>query len=59
MLHKPSSVNVEFDDEDNEEAAAEVVDRPDGWIFPGWMAYRMLGPRVHVDFRSPLFEVGD
>jgi hypothetical protein len=35
------------------------TERPISWIFPGWMAYCMFGPRAHADFQSALFEVGD
>jgi hypothetical protein len=52
-----ASVDVDGDDEAEEEA--ETSQRPEGWIFPGWMAYRLLGPRAHVDFQSSLFQVGD
>ncbi len=59
MLNRASSVNVDGDDEDDNGDVDETVERPDGWIFPGWFAYRLLGSHAHNDFRSPLFEVGD
>jgi len=37
----------------------EVNQCPEGWIFPGWMAYHLFRPRAHVDFQSSLFQVGD
>ena len=62
LQSKSSTLNVDGDDEEEdvaEEGAAATVERPETWIFPGWMAYRLLGPRAHNDFRSPLFEIGD
>ena len=49
--------------EDDDAAAnlssEDVSERPSEWLFPGWMAYRLFGPRAHVDYQSPLFSVGD
>ncbi len=52
------------DDESQETETADgspdnIAERPDGWIFAGWMAYRLFGPRAHPDFQSPLFSLGD
>ena len=62
LQSKSSALNVDGDDEEEdvaEEGAAVTVERPETWIFSGWMAYRLLRPRAHNDFRSPLFEIGD
>jgi hypothetical protein len=40
-------------------ALTSTSERPETWIFPGWVAYRLLGPRAHSDHQSILFEVGD
>jgi hypothetical protein len=49
----------EDDEAAAEQTADDVAERPEEWIFPGWMAYRLFGPRAHIDFQSPLFSVGD
>ncbi len=49
--------------EDDDAAAnlssEDVSEHPSEWIFPGWMAYRLFGPRAHVDYQSALFSIGD
>jgi hypothetical protein len=69
MLTGSTVYDVEPESQENieniEDEAAEPVapeadsDRPESWIFPGWMAYRLFGPRAHADHQSALFEVGD
>ena len=52
-----ASVDEDGGDEAEEEAD-EINQCPEGWIFPGQMAYRLFGPRAHADFQSSLFKVG-
>ena len=62
LQSRSSTLNVDGDDEKKEpadEPAGATVERPETWFFSGWMAYRLLGPRAHNDFMSPLFEIGD
>jgi hypothetical protein len=53
MLHKPSSVNVEFDDEDNEELLLKwLIDlmagsSPVGWLTACWDPGSMLISGLH------------
>ena len=44
---------------DDDAQDGQTSERPESWIFSGWCAYRLFGPRAHADFQSPLFEVGD
>ncbi len=44
---------------DDDAQDGQTTERPESWIFSGWCAYRLFGPRAHADFQSPLFEVGD
>jgi hypothetical protein len=52
---------VEVEDATDEDStrAPEIFERPEEWIFPGWVAYHTFGPRAHDAYESPLFEVGD
>ncbi len=49
----------ENDEAATEQTADDVAESPKEWIFPGWMAYRLFGPRAHLDFQFPLFSLGD
>jgi len=63
MLTGSKVFDVEADSEANAEDGTsqpdESSDRPDGWIFQGWMAYHVLRPCADKDHQSALFEVGD
>jgi hypothetical protein len=52
---------VEVEDAADEDStrALEISEHPEEWIIPGWVAYRMFGPRAHDEHKSQLFEVGD
>ncbi len=53
----------DVDDNDDDaaanQAATNVSERPSDWVFPGWVAYLLFGPRAVTGFKSPLFEIGD
>ncbi len=34
-------------------------ERPYDWTFPGWIAYKLFGPRADRAYRSPLLLIGD
>ena len=55
--------DVEADSEANADDEAsqpdESFNQPDGWIFQGWMANCVLGPRADKDHQSALFEIDD
>lgn len=68
MLTGAKVIDVEAEPQDNadDEAENEGVandegnsDRPESWIFQGWFAYRLFGPRAANNDGSTLFEVGD
>jgi hypothetical protein len=63
MLTGSKVYDIEADSEANAEdetsQSDESSDRPDGWIFQGWMAYCVLGPRADKEHQLALFEVGD
>jgi hypothetical protein len=50
---------VDDDAHTAQQRTSDVSECPDGWIFSGWMAYRLFGPRAHADYQSTLFSVGD
>jgi hypothetical protein len=50
---------VDDDELTAQQSTSDVSECPDGWIFSGWMVYRLFGPRAHADYQSTLFSVGD
>ena len=65
LLNTAPIVDVADDIDDNDDyaaanqAATSTPERPLDWIFPGWVAYLLFGPRAVSGFKSSLFEVGD
>jgi len=51
------------DDNDDDAAASQaslnVQERPEDWVFLGWIAYLLFGPHAISGFKSSLFEIGD
>jgi len=47
--------NDPSDEHSNASKDDTTLERPEGWIFQGWFAYRLLGPRAHPDFQTHLF----
>jgi hypothetical protein len=67
LLHSSPVVQLDEDrhseDADDDAAASKaslnVQESPQDWVFPGWIAYLLFGPRAISGFKSPLFEIGD
>jgi hypothetical protein len=64
LLNNAPVVDVADDVDDNDDDAAanqctSNTERPQDWIFPGWVAHLIFGPHAVSSFKSSLFEVGD
>jgi hypothetical protein len=52
-----ASVDVDVDGDIDAVVKAKAIQYPEGWIFPGLMAYPLLGPCAHVDVQSQVFDI--